>query len=47
MGCACRNKNRERWQVVLPGGLKVTKSSEQAAKTLAAKSPPGTVVKKL
>jgi hypothetical protein len=45
--CNCgKNKaNRERFQVVLPSGLKVTKNSETAAKEFAAKHP-GAVVKK-
>lgn len=44
MACACRNKgNLKRFVVKLPGGLKVTKNSEKAAKDFAAKHPGSTV----
>ena len=44
MACAC-SKNRQTYTVKLPGGLKVTKSSEAAAMAFAAKHPGSTVVK--
>lgn len=44
MGCACREK-RERYTVQLPGGLKITKTSEAAALAFAAKHPGATVRK--
>lgn len=45
MGCNCGGGKRERWSVTLPNGLKVTKSSESAAKAFADKHPGATYVK--
>lgn len=46
MGCSCRDKKKgQRFQVKLPGGLKVTKSTEAEAKTFAAKHPGAVVIK--
>lgn len=46
MGCSCRDaKNRKNYVVKLPGGLKVTKTSEAAALAFAAKHPGATVQK--
>jgi len=46
MACACKGaKNRQNYQVKLPGGLKVTKTSEAAATAFAAKHPGSTVIK--
>jgi hypothetical protein len=42
--CSC-GKKRERWIVTLPGGLKVSKSSESQANAFAAKHP-GAIVQK-
>jgi hypothetical protein len=42
MGCNCGGRNRERWIVVLPSGMKITKSSENQAKAMAAKTPGAT-----
>lgn len=44
MGCNCGGK-RERWIVTLPGGMQVTKSSEQTAKDFAARHPGATYAK--
>lgn len=44
MGCACKSK-RERYTVQLPGGLKITKTSEAAAVAYAAKHPGAKVIK--
>lgn len=44
MACNCKNK-RNAYTVKLPGGLKVTKTSEAAALAFAAKHPGATVVK--
>ena len=44
MGCACRDK-KAKFQVVLPGGTKITKSTESAATAFAAKHPGSKVVK--
>lgn len=44
MGCGC-GKKRERYVVTLPGGLRVTKPTESAAKAYAAKHPGATVSK--
>lgn len=44
MACACRNKGKA-FTVKLPGGLKVTKSTEAQALAFAAKHPGATVVK--
>jgi hypothetical protein len=44
MGCDC-GKKRERWIVTLPGGMKITKSSEQAAKVFADRHPGATYAK--
>jgi hypothetical protein len=47
MGCACGKgkAKRETYTVKLPGGLKVTKTSEAAATAFAAKHPGSTVSK--
>jgi len=46
MACSCsKAKNRGTYKVVLPGGLKVTKSSESAATAFAAKHPGAKVTK--
>lgn len=49
MACACKGNKagakRETYTVTLPGGLKVTKTSEAAAVAFAAKHP-GAKVKK-
>lgn len=46
MACACKGaRNRATYTVKLPGGLKVTKSSEQEAAKFAAKHPGSTVIK--
>lgn len=46
MACACKGaKNRQTYKVKLPGGLTVTKTSEAAAKSFAAKHPGSTVIK--
>jgi len=45
MACACKGKNRERFTVVLPGGLRITKASEAEALRFAAKHPGSTVKK--
>lgn len=42
--CNC-GKKREQYKVVLPGGLKIPKSSEAAAKAYAAQHPGATVIK--
>lgn len=42
--CSC-NKNREKFTVTLKGGIKITKSTEAAAKAFAAKHPGATVKK--
>lgn len=44
MACGC-GKKRERFVVKLPGGLKITKTSEAAAVAYAAKHPGSTVTK--
>ncbi len=41
--CSCGKK--ERWIVVLPSGMKITKSSESQAKTFADKHPGATYAK--
>jgi hypothetical protein len=44
--CACgKTKNRKVYTVKLPGGLKVTKTSEAAALAFAAKHPGATIIK--
>jgi hypothetical protein len=47
MACSCGKGRaaRESYTVRLPGGLKVVKSSEAAAKSFAARHPGSTVVK--
>lgn len=47
MACACgKNKvKRENYQVRLPGGTTITKTSEEEAKRFAAKHPGSKVVK--
>lgn len=44
MGCNC-GKKREKYQVKLPGGITISKPTEDAAKTYAAKHPGATVTK--
>lgn len=46
MACACgKNRaNRQRYEVVLPGGMKVTKNSQSEAAAFAARHP-GAVIK--
>jgi hypothetical protein len=44
MGCAC-GKNRQKFNVKLPGGLTVTKRTEQEATAFAARHPGSTVIK--
>lgn len=44
MACACKNK-RKTYQVQLPGGMKVSKTSEAAALAFAAKHPGSKVIK--
>lgn len=44
MGCGC-GKRRQTYVVKLPGGLKITKTSEAAATAYAAKHPGATVIK--
>jgi hypothetical protein len=47
MGCKCGDKaKQQRYTVQLPGGLKITKSSEQDAIGFAAKHPGAKVIKK-
>lgn len=47
MACGCgKARNRERFVITLPGGLKVEKTSEVAARNFAAKHPGATVSKK-
>jgi hypothetical protein len=43
--CSCGGNKRERWVVVLPTGMKITKSSESQAKAFAAKHPGSTYSK--
>lgn len=44
MGCNCgKNKNRQTFKVKLPGGLTVTKNTQEAAVAFAAKHP-GSIV---
>lgn len=46
MACACKNRNgRGNYQVKLPGGLTVTKTTEAAATQFAAKHPGAKVIK--
>lgn len=42
--CSC-NKNRKKFTVTLKGGIKITKSTEEAAKAFAAKHPGAVVTK--
>lgn len=44
MACSCKSK-REKFTVVLPGGTKITKSTESAATAYAARHPGAKVVK--
>lgn len=44
MACAC-GKKRARYTVQLPGGIKITKSTEAAALAFAAKHPGSKVIK--
>lgn len=44
MACSCgKAKNRQRFEVKLPGGLKIVKNTEDEAKRFAAKHPGSTV----
>jgi hypothetical protein len=46
MGCGCgKGKERKNFVVKLPGGLKITKTSEAAAVSFAAKHPGAKVIK--
>lgn len=46
MACACKGaRNRKSYTIKLPGGLKVTKTTEAAALAFAAKHPGSTVIK--
>lgn len=47
IACACGKgaKNRQKYTVKLPGGLKIEKSSEAEAKSFSAKHPGSTVTK--
>lgn len=46
MGCGCgKAKDRKTYTVQLPGGLKITKSSEAAAVAFAARHPGAKVIK--
>jgi hypothetical protein len=46
MACACGSaKNRQRYEVKLPGGLRIVKNSEDEAKKFAAKHPGSTFTK--
>jgi hypothetical protein len=46
MGCSCRGaKDRKRYTIQLPGGLKITKSSEAEALAFAAKHPGSRIIK--
>lgn len=45
MGCACKDKNRKKFVVKLPGGLTVRRNTESAALAYAAKHPGSTVIK--
>ena len=45
--CSCRNKGgaRDKFTITLPGGLKITKTTQAAATAFAAKHPGSTVSK--
>lgn len=43
--CSCKNKNKAKFTVKLPGGMKVTKNSEAEATAFAARHPGSTVTK--
>lgn len=43
--CNCGGAKRERWIVTLPSGMRITKSSESQAKSMADKTPGATYVK--
>lgn len=45
MACACKKNKGKTYQVQLPGGLKVPKSSEAQAVAFAAKHPGSKVLK--
>lgn len=45
MACSCKRGKGQSFQVQLPGGLKVTKTSEAAALAFSAKHPGSKVVK--
>ena len=45
MACSCKKAKGGTYQVKLPGGMKVNKSSESAALAFAAKHPGATVIK--
>lgn len=44
MGCNCGKAKAQRFKVKLPGGLTVTKRTEQEATAFAAKHPGSTVI---
>lgn len=44
MGCACKGAAAKRFKVKLPGGLTVTKRTEQEATAFAARHPGSTVI---
>lgn len=43
--CPCKNKKRETYKVKLPGGMTVTRTTQEAATAYAAKHPGSTVTK--
>jgi hypothetical protein len=46
MACGCKGaRNRKTYTIKLPGGLKVTKTTEADALAFAAKHPGATVIK--
>jgi hypothetical protein len=45
MGCGCGKGKRESVTVQLPGGLKITKTSQAAAVAFAAKHPGARIIK--
>lgn len=44
MSCPCKNKNAKKFKVRLPGGLTITKNTQDAAVAFAAKHPGSTVI---
>lgn len=45
MACACKDRGKKRFVVELPGGTKITKTTEAAAVQFAAKHPGSKVIK--